>query len=127
MSRRQGERGFTLVETLVGLAILSAVLIASYSAVSGALKTVFLVAEKRAALEKVQQQVDILRRQPPMREQVFGGETKSYRWRVSLEAVQGPNGRRSVVPFRIVGRLISKSRNGRSEIVVDTVVLGQRG
>jgi type II secretory pathway component PulJ len=126
MSRRRGELGFTLVEALVGLAILSAVLIASYSAVSSAFKTVYRVAERREAIERVQQEVDVLRRQPITREQFFGGETNSYRWRVSLEAVQGPVGR-SVVPFRIVGRLVSKSVNGRSEIVVDTIVLGQGG
>jgi type II secretory pathway component PulJ len=126
MSRRPGEMGFTLVEALVGLAILSAVLIASYAAISGAFKTVHRVAERREAVERLQQQVDMLRRQPVMREQFLGGETARYRWRVTLEAVQGPAGR-SVVPFRIVGRLISKSVNGRSEIVVDTIVLGQGG
>jgi type II secretory pathway component PulJ len=126
MSRRRGELGFTLVEALVGLAILSAVLIASYSAISSALKTVYRIAERREAVERVEQEVDALRRQPIMREQSFGGETNSHRWRVSLEAVRGPVGR-SVVPFRIVGRLVSKNANGRSEIVVDTIVLGQGG
>ncbi len=126
MSRRRGERGFTLVEALVGLAILSSVLIASYSAVSGAFKTVYRVVERREAIGRIQQEVDTLRRQPVMREQFFEGETNSYRWRVSLEAVQGPAGR-SVRPFRVVGRLVSKSVNSRSEIVVDTIVLGQAG
>ena len=123
MNRRRAELGFTLVESLIGLAILSAVLIASYSAVSSAFKTAFRVAERREAVEKIQQEVDVLRRQPFMREQSVGGETNGYQWRVSLDAVQEPVGR-SVVPYRIVGRLGSKGADGHSEVVVDTIVLG---
>lgn len=124
MIGRHGELGFTLVETLVGLVILSAALIASYSTISNALKTAARVAERREAVEIVQQQVDAARRQPSMRAQFFEGETESYRWRVSIEAVQGPVGR-AVIPFRIVGRLISMGADGRSETVVDTIVLGR--
>jgi prepilin-type N-terminal cleavage/methylation domain-containing protein len=124
MRRSQGELGFTLVETLVGLVILSAALLASYSTISNALKTVSRVAERRAAIEMVQQQVDFVRRQPLTRAQSFEGETESYRWRVSVEAVKGRFGR-SVIPFRIVGRLMSKSVDGRFETVVDSIVLGR--
>lgn len=125
MRQRKGEHGFTLVETLVGLAILSAVLIATYSGVSNALRTANRVAERQAAVNRVQQEVDQLRRQHTMRAQLLQGETDSYRWRISVKAVQGPNGR-SVVPFRIVGHLFSKSVEGRLVTIVDTIVLAGR-
>lgn len=125
MKLRQGELGFTLVETLVGLVILSAALLASYSTISNALKTASRVAERRVAVETVQHQIDSVRRQPSMRAQVLEGETASYRWRVSVQAIKGPVGR-SVIPFRVVGRLISKSVDSRSETVVDSIVLGWR-
>jgi prepilin-type N-terminal cleavage/methylation domain-containing protein len=124
MMQKRGELGFTLVETLVGLVILSAALVASYSTISNALKTAFRVAERREAVEIVQQQVAAVRRQPSIHAQFLEGETASYRWRVSVEAVHAQI-RHAVRPFRIVGRLTSKSVDGRSETVVDTIVLGR--
>lgn len=124
LRRRKGERGFTLLEALVGLAILSAVLIASYSAVSSALRTAYRVAERREAVAKVQEKADELRQQPFLRPATFQGETDGYQWHVTLERLQAPAGR-LVVPVRIVGWLTGKGTNGRSETVVDMIVLGK--
>jgi type II secretion system protein I len=72
--------GFTLIEMLVGLAILSAALIASYSTVSGALKTASRLAERRVAVEAVQHEMNMLRRAPTIRVQSIEGETNAYQW-----------------------------------------------
>ena len=112
------------METLVGLAILSTMLIATYSGVSSALKTAIRVAERQAAVERVPQVVDQLRRQPFVRTQSLGGETDGYRWEVSVESAQGPVGRQ-IVPFRIVGSLVSKRAGGGLVTVVDTIMLGR--
>lgn len=126
MSSRHGELGFTLLEALVGLAILPAMLIVSYSTASSALRTAFRVAERKEAVQKVQELADMMRRQPSPRRQFIAGETNGYRWHVSMEAIQGTAGH-PLVPIRIMGRLVSKGVNGRPEIVVDTVILGQGG
>lgn len=114
--------GFTLIEMLVGLAILSAALIASYSTVSGALKTASRLAERRVAVEAVQHEMNMLRRAPTIRVQSIEGETNAYQWRVSVEVVQGLPGK-VALPFRIMGQLSSKSIHGHTETVVDTIVV----
>jgi prepilin-type N-terminal cleavage/methylation domain-containing protein len=113
--------GFTLIEALVAMAILSAALVVSYSTISNALRTTFRVAERRAGVEQVQQQLDLLRQQPFLRPQIFEGETTAYKWRVSVEAVQEIVGK-NILPFRIIGRLTSKSAPDRTETVMDTIL-----
>ena len=125
MRERHSERGFTLVETLVGMAILSASLITTYSSISNALKATYRLAERREAVEEVQQQVDMLRQQPFIRVEFMEGETNAYKWQVSIELMRMPSSK-NIMPFRIVGQLTSKSIYGRPETVVDTIMIGRR-
>ena len=125
MRGRDSERGFTLVETLVGMAILSASLITTYSSISNALKATYRLAERREAVDKVQQQLDILRQQLFMRVEFIEGETNAYKWQVSVELMRTLSSK-NVMPFRIVGKLTSKSIYGRPETVVDTIMIGRR-
>ena len=125
MKRGQGETGFTLVETLVGMAFLSAVLIASYSTASNALRTASRVAERQAAVNSVQQQVDTLLRQPSLGAQSLEGTSGGYRWRIDVHALNAPI-EWLVIPLRIQGYFINKGIDGRAETILDTVVLRRR-
>ena len=123
MRPHNGSAGFALVETLVGLAILSGVLIATYASLSQALVVVQRLAERRDAVQQVQQQVDALRRQRLLRAHLMTGSTSSFRWSVSVERAGGTQSR-MVMPFRVIGRIARKPDGGTPETVLDTVLLG---
>lgn len=121
--RRQREGGFTLVETLVGLAILSGVLIATYGALAQGLQAARHVAERRAAVAAVEQQVEALRLQPLDRPVDRHGEAGRYRWMLAALPLQDA-GRRSVIAFHVTGRIIPGAGHEHAETVFDTILLG---
>jgi len=122
MTPRRAEAGFTLVESLVGLAILSSVLIATYVTVSNAINAATKSALRREVIITVEQSIDKLKSGTLRPGLSAGGQTASYRWGVVVMQMPGFT-RRMVIPLRIVGWISRRTGDGDPEVVVDTVAL----
>lgn len=127
MSRHHRQGGFTLVETLVALAMLSGVLVATYAALSQALATAVRLHQRAAAVAAVEQQAAALRLRPAGSMPELRGETPAYRWRLSAAALPGAPAaaRAAAVPYRLLGVVIRKAGAGHGEVVLDTIILGR--
>jgi len=123
MTRETGEEGFSLVETLVGLSMLSAVLITTYGVLSSSLAIAFRIAERSEAVDQVLKQFDELRQHPLTIAEEFNGETAGYRWSLSSRGYGGDK-LRMIVPFHVVGRIARKVAGAPADVVFDTVLLG---
>ncbi len=126
MKRRREESGFTLIETLVGLAIFSGVLIAIYAALSSALNTASRIVARQEAVDAVEAEFRRLRAETVKPADRWDGETSSYRWTVAVSAVPG-NSSHGLLPLRISGHIVRKAGAGLPELVADTIVLGHGG
>ena len=126
MPRPQHEAGFTLVETLAGLAILSAVLMSTYSALSTSLALAHRVIARRDAVAAVEWHVSHLRSSEMAHEQVLSGQAGSYQWTISVEAF-APGRAGSMSLMRVTGRIRASAVRARAfETVLDTLVVGPR-
>ncbi|HYC03323.1 MAG TPA: prepilin-type N-terminal cleavage/methylation domain-containing protein [Azospirillaceae bacterium] len=96
--RRCAESGFTLIETLAALAILTAVLATAYRILGeGALGAGS--AERRAgALAIAEAQLAAIAAEPLLQSGRFPGEGDGYRWEIAVEPRRDP-------PFAEVGRV----------------------
>lgn len=125
MTERPSESGFTLVETLVSLAILCGVLIATYSALVDALSATARVAARRQAVAAVAAQVEMMRAGRAVPVGTAQGVTHSYRWWVRVEPLPVPAGT-WLHPLRITGEIAALDGAAAPEAVVDTVTLDGR-
>ena len=125
MIRRKAERGFSLVETLVGLAILSGVLIATYAAMTTALTAAYRIMIRQQAVEVVEREFSLIRARQSFPSKTLEGETAHYAWRLTVE--KGPLGMTaSIIPYRVTGVIARKGGDGVGEVVFDTILLGRR-
>lgn len=124
MSRGSSAPGFMLVEALAALAILSAVLIATYAALSSALSVSARVALRRDAVFAVERQVEALRSGGRLQAGVSRGVAGPYRWRVEVSLLAAAPGQR-LRPLRVLGQILPDHGKSAAETVVDTVILGR--
>jgi prepilin-type N-terminal cleavage/methylation domain-containing protein len=124
VNRSAGTSGFTLIETLVALAILSGVLIATYAALSNALVVAARVADRSEAVAQLERQVALLQRRTLGAALSIEGETPAYRWRLSARPIPAGSGS-VVIPVRITGVIRRKVATRSDEIAFETIVLGR--
>jgi type II secretion system protein I len=85
------ERGFTIAETLVALAILAVTLVALYEAMGTGIRTFDKAAQIEEAVLVAQSQIDqvvALRRLPPVQRGTIAGT--QFEWRVDVVARERP-------------------------------------
>lgn len=120
MSRgRRSCRGFTLVETLVSLAILSASLIVTYSAVSGALALANRIIARDEVIGILTAAAADMRTHQLTALHGLKGETAAYSWSLSLTPMRAG----SIVPLHVVGVITGKRQGAEPEIILDTIFL----
>lgn len=89
MTRRRGERGFTLVETLIASAIIAAMLGATMQTVIGNARAARLVEERRLATLIAQSQLAAAAASATGRLLDTKGVTSHIAWRVRIEPYAG--------------------------------------
>ena len=128
----RGERGFTLIETLVAFAILAVVLVSLYEAMGTGLRGFDRASRADEALLIAQSQLDRLSAQHVLTADLMSGavEGTPYRWRVDAPpATEAEPERLRVSPLRLqrVRLVVSWVDVGRTrEIAIEKTLLVQR-
>ena len=124
MNPRSGNAGFALVETLVAIAILTGVLIATYASLAHALSLAAVVRARQEAVDGVVRMANDARALGPAGVYTRDAETPFFRLRLSVSPVSGAT-QTPVLPLRIVGRISRKRDPVSAETVLDTIILGR--
>ena len=96
-----GERGFTLVETLIAFAILAVVLVALYEAIGTGFRSFDAAAQAEEAVLVAQSQLDRIVALKRLPEQVQGNiDGTSYQWRIEVVPNREPETQAAASPLR---------------------------
>lgn len=124
--RGRSERGFTLVEALVGLAILSGTIIVAFETLSVALRNLQRAQAERRLIDDLMRQISEIELEPKLDGLRREGKATEGNWTIAVVPLADTVAKSVRIPFRLIGT-VSPQIGQEPRIVFDTVVLRTRG
>lgn len=124
MIRSPDEDGFTLIEAIVSLVILSAAIIAALNIFTTSLTAIQKIEQRQAVMIAVEQAITRLKLSPSLKDTTLSGEAAGQRWSISVSPLfpTGVAPHMTIRPFRVTAKE-EHGPGGRQEVIYDTVIL----